>query len=88
MIPATKQYLSNFFNEKQISYQLFEITDSEGMVHMIDTDCVIEAIFNTSLNEQQVISQTLRKLDFYNKPIHDYLKYLATALVNRYNKVV
>lgn len=80
----SKTYLSNFFQEKQIPYQLFEITDSEGLTHFIDTVVVTEAIFNASAREQQLISQTLRKLDFYNQPISDYLKFLATALVKQY----
>lgn len=82
----SKQFLTTFFSEKQITYQLFEIEDRIGLTHFIDTDYVISAILNTSTNEQQVISQTLRKLDFYNQPINDYLKHLATALVHRYNK--
>lgn len=80
------KYLNNFFTEKNIPYEMFEIQDSEGLTHFIDTDYVIEAILSTSTKEQQVISQTLRKLDFFNRPIGDYLKYLASALVSRYNK--
>lgn len=82
----SKKFLHTFFEEKNIRYQLFEIVDTDGLTHFIDTDYVIEAILNTSASEQQVISQTLRKLDFFNQPIGDYLKYLATALVNRFNK--
>ncbi len=81
-----KTYLSNFFQEKQINYTMFEITDLNGLTHFIDTDFVIEAIHNAPLNEQQVISQTLRRLDFYNQSINEYLKHLATILVNQYNK--
>ncbi len=82
----SKTYLTNFFEEKQINYQLFEIKDANGLTHLIDTEFVIEAIFNASMNEQQVISHTLRKLDFYNQPITDYLKHLATALVQKFNQ--
>jgi hypothetical protein len=82
----SKKFLHTFFQEKNIPYQLFEIADTDGLTHLISTDYVIEAILNTSANEQQAISQTLRKLDFFNQPIGDYLKHLATALVTRYNK--
>lgn len=64
---------------------MFEIADSEGLTHFIDTDYVIEAIQQAQITEQQVITQTLRKLDFYNQPIGEYLKFLATALVNQFN---
>lgn len=66
---------------------MFEITDTNGLTHFIDTDFVIEAIYNAPLNEQQVISQTLRKLDFYNKNIVDYLRYLAEVLIKRFETV-
>ena len=82
----SKTYLSNFFQEKQINYTMFEITDTNGLTHFIDTDFVIEAIHNAPLNEQQVISQTLRKLDFYNQSIVEYLRFLAEVLVKKYNE--
>lgn len=81
-------YLSHFFSEKKINYQLFEIIDENGFTHFIDSDYVIEAIFNTGQKERLVITQTLRKLDFYNQPIEDYLKFLAESLVVQFNKVL
>ena len=77
-------YLSTFFSEKTIPYQMFEIIDNNGLTHFIDTEVVVEAIFNASPKEQQIITHTLRKLDFYNQPITDYLKFLAEALVKQF----
>jgi hypothetical protein len=82
----SKGYLQAFFEEKKISYQLFEIKDANGYVHLIDTNFVIDAIFNSTIKEQQIISLTLRKLDYFNQPITDYLKFLATALVKDLNR--
>ena len=79
-------FLSNFFSEKKISYELFEITDANGLTHFLDTDYVIAAIHHASIKEQQVISQTLRKLDFLNQNINGYLKFLAEVLVQQFNK--
>lgn len=73
-------YLRLFFAEKNISYQQFEI-EHNGSKHFIDTDFVTDAILNTTINEQESIVNTLRKLDFYNQPINPYLKYLAEAIV-------
>ncbi len=83
---VANSYLTNFFNEKNITYQLFEIADSEGYVHLIDTEYVITCIMSTGSKEQQVITQTLRKLDYFNQPVTDYLRHLANALVVRYNR--
>ncbi|MDP2386448.1 MAG: hypothetical protein Q8M29_08750 [Bacteroidota bacterium] len=84
----SKQFLHNFFEEKNTPYQLFEILDTDGLTHFIDTDFVIQAIFKAPINEQQVISQTIRKLDFYNQPITDYLKFLAEVLIKKFNNPV
>ncbi len=80
----SKTYLTTFFAEKTINYQLFEITDTNGSTHLIDTEFVIEAILSTTSTEQQVIGNTLRKLDFFNQSINDYLKFLANALVKKF----
>lgn len=80
----SKSYLTNFFEEKQIDYTMFEVLDQNNLTHFIDTDFVITAILNAPINEQQVISQTLRKLDFYNKSIVDYLRFLAGLLVKKF----
>lgn len=77
------QYLNQFFSEKTINYQLFEIVDQCGMTHFIDTEFVIESILTTSSTEQQTISKVLHKLDFYNQSINDYLKFLAEVLVKK-----
>jgi hypothetical protein len=82
----TKNYLTAFFQEKNINYEVFSIEDKQGLVHQLDTDVVIEAIMNSSLKEQFIISDTLRKLDFYNKNIGEYLKFLAEALVKRFSE--
>lgn len=81
----TKTYLQNFFNEKKINYQLFEITDQEGLTHFIDTNVVIEAILNASVKEQLTISNTLRRIDFVNGDVNDYLRFLAGCLVKQFN---
>lgn len=83
-----KTYLETFFSEKNLPYQLFEIVDGNGCSHFIDTDFVITAIHKAPINEQQAISLTIRKLDFYNQSITDYLKFLAGVLVKRYEKVL
>lgn len=82
-----RTYLKNFFNEKLISYQLFEIMDQDGLTHFIDTDVVIEAILNASVKEQLSISNTIRRIDFINGNVNEYLKFLAGCLVKQYNQV-
>ena len=81
---TAKTYLTNFFEEKEISYQQFEITDENGLLHIIDTEIVIEAIMNCSIKEQFLISDTLRKIDFHNGNVVEYLKFLAEALVQKF----
>ncbi|MDQ3190778.1 MAG: hypothetical protein M3Q58_04220 [Bacteroidota bacterium] len=77
-------YLKNFFAEKTIRCELFEILDSEGIMHFIDTDALIETILNTSQREQETILSTLRKIDFVNGDVNHYLKFLAECLIKNF----
>jgi hypothetical protein len=78
-------YLKTFFNEKNISYQMFEIPGANGNIHLIDTDYIQEAILSTSSTEQLIIANTLRKLDFCHNDINPYLKFLAGAIVKKFD---
>ena len=45
---------------------------------------VIEQILCAPKHEQKAIGDMIRKLDFHNADINDYLKHLAGALINRW----
>lgn len=80
----TETYLRNFFNEKQIPFQTFEIRDAESIVHLINTDVIIEAVLYTSAVEQKQIANVLRQIAIRNGSITHFLKYLAHGLVQQY----
>jgi hypothetical protein len=77
---ALKKYFENFFAEKEIAYELFEI-DHAGQTHFIDTDFVIELIKTAPQNEQMQLRNTLVKIDFANGNVKHFLKFLAEAYV-------
>ena len=80
----TKQYLKNFFEEKEIPFQIFTITDNHSNTHYIDTNIVIENILSTTSTEQIQIANVLRKIDFKNGSVTHFLKFLAHGLVKQY----
>lgn len=73
-------YLKKYFEEKDLKEEQFEI-EHEGQTHFISTEVVKEAILNAPLNEQKQIANTIRKIDFKNGDINDFLKHLAKGLV-------
>jgi hypothetical protein len=77
---TTMKYLSVFFEEKQLPYEMWEIEHNEEM-HFIDTDFVITLIQEAPKREQEQIAAQLRKLDFVNANINHFLKYLAESYV-------
>jgi nicotinic acid phosphoribosyltransferase len=81
---STTDYLNNFFDEKQITYEMFEIVDKSGILHIIDTDYVIETIKVCRQSEQNKIALVLRKIDFKNGSVNHFLKYLAIGIVNKW----
>lgn len=74
-------YLKQFFAEKVISYQTFEIKDKTGTTNYLDSDAVIEAILNCPAKEQEKIADKLRELDFHNAPIDPFIAHVAEGLV-------
>lgn len=76
------QYLKRFFDEKQLPFAQWELEDNTGMTHIISNEVVIEAIGNASNGEQQAIASMIRKLDYHDADVNDYLKHLAGALIN------
>lgn len=77
------QYLVTFFDEKALPSIEWELTDNRGMTHWISNDVVIEAIHGAPAHEKKGLVNMLRRLDFVNADINDYLKHLASALINR-----
>ena len=78
MIP----YLETFFKEKQLPDVSWELKDDGGMTHWIGNEVVIEHISIASVEEQNKIADVIRKIDFANGDVNDFLKHLAGALIN------
>lgn len=77
------RYLQTFFAEKDLPEVHWELTDKTGCVHWISNEVVIEAILGAPKHEQKAIGDVVRRLDFVNADINDYLQHLAGALINR-----
>jgi len=79
----TQRYLRTFFDEKQLPMENWEI-ECDGTVHLFDSEVVIEAIMNAPAHEQEQIATVIRKIDFYNGNVIDFLKHLSGALAENF----
>ena len=77
------KYLRDFFAEKDLPEVEWELTDQEGNTHFISNAVVVEHMINVSDKEAEGLADMLRRLDFHNADVNDYLKHLAGALINR-----
>lgn len=77
-------YFDRFFDEKEIPFQSFEVEDSQGRTHYLDTEVVIENIKAAPQGEKEQVRNVLVRLDFNNAPIVPFLKHLAEGLVAHY----
>lgn len=82
--PYVSQYLKVFFAEKNLPEVNWELRDNSGQLHWISNAVVIEQILCAPKHEQKAIGDMIRKLDFHNANVNDYLKHLAGALINRW----
>lgn len=79
MIP----YLRTFFDEKDLPFVGWQLTDKNGVTHFINNVVVLEHIDQAPDREQEAIGDVIRKIDFRNGDVNDYLKHLAGALINQ-----
>lgn len=76
-----EKYLRTFFEEKDLPEVVFEVESPNGTANMIPSELVIDVILNSCpADEQERIANMIRRLDFANADILDYLKHLARAL--------
>jgi len=73
--------LDVFFQEKNLPEVTWELKDNQGTTHIITNHVVIEFLLNNpSMGEQA--KPTLRKIDFLNGDVNDFLKHIAGFMIN------
>jgi hypothetical protein len=75
------KYIKTFFQEKEIPFKQWEIEDKSGFTHIINNELVIEFIQNDKQNHSKY-AHVLRRIDFANGDINNYLRYLAEGIIN------
>jgi hypothetical protein len=73
-------FITTFFNEKQLDERTYEVPGPGGTLNMIDSDVVIDHIKLTRGEERKQIEGILRRIDFMNGDVHHFLRHLAQAL--------
>lgn len=80
-------WIDRFLREKDIDrYEMFTI-ERNGNKHIFEIGHVVDTMKITSKQEQNAIKDMLVKIDFLNGDVRDYIKHLANALVDTYNRV-
>jgi hypothetical protein len=77
----SKRFLKTFFAEKNLAPVLWEIEASDGMIHMVDSETIIDTILESSDEIQHQIAMKLRQIDFHNGDVSHFLRFLAKGLV-------
>jgi len=75
------KYFEQFFEEKNLPFQQWEIADNSGNTHIISNEDIIEMVKQTEGAEAEAIKKVLVKLDFANADINKYLRFLAERLI-------
>jgi len=81
-------YFNVFFNEKGLASKDYKVKDSQGVMHFIPAEVVLESLAQTRGGEKAQAEDILRKIDFHNGDVHDFLQYLAKALAEQYAGVL
>lgn len=74
------QYLRDFFAEKDIPEKTFEVEGPEWGTNYIPNTVVVEHMTLVGNDEAKGLENVLRKIDFANGDVNDFLGHLAKAL--------
>lgn len=80
----SQRYLKTFFEEKQLPEVTWSL-EVDGVIHIMSNETVISTIMQAPKHEQAGIANMIRKIDFCNGDVNDYLKHLGTALAKASN---
>ena len=75
-------YISRFFDEKDLDDQVYEVASPNGTINYISTSDVIWMLKMSEGNARHSIQRVLHELDLRNGDVHHFLKHMAqgTAL--------
>ena len=77
------KWFDTFTEEKNIPFISWDLTDSNGVLHLIDNDVVMEHNKIAHPSEQAQIKDVIVKIDFANGDVNHFFKHLAGAIINR-----
>lgn len=80
------QYLRDFFTEKDIETDTFQKVASDGTLHFVDNDIVVEYMTFMQEAEAEQVTSILRMIDFRNGDVNHFLEHLAGAVAERFSK--
>lgn len=75
-----KSFFYTMLDEKGLLDEVLEVSH-EGVTHFIEMAILLEGMENTTPREQNTIEMTMRKIDFLNKDMMDYMNHLAKAFI-------
>ncbi|WP_201489185.1 hypothetical protein [Bacillus velezensis] len=84
MTEPNDRYLKTYFEEKVIFLSEVWKIKHNGILHIIETEHVIEFIMNMGQEEKEKIVEKLREIDFKNGGVRQFLKSLAEDMVKRW----
>lgn len=80
------RYLMMYFAETDLQRTTYRVKSPSGVSHQIPTQVVLEHLAQTSGGELRQIEDIIRKIDFANGDLHDFLGHLATAIAAGYEQ--
>lgn len=77
---AMSDYITRYFDEKDLDDQVYEVESANGTVNFISTGDVIWALKTSEGDARRSIQRVLHQLDLCNGDVHHFLKHMAKGL--------
>ncbi len=82
-----QEYFKTFFEEKDLEFKQWELTDKQGNLHLINSDVIKEFLTTgeaVNVKDLESVKTKIVEIDFANGDINLFLRYIAQFIINNY----
>lgn len=82
-----QNYFKTFFEEKNLEYKEWELTDNNGNNHLINSDVIKEFITEgeaINTHDLETLKNKIVEIDFVNGDVNLFLRYIAQFIINNF----
>lgn len=82
-----QEYFKTFFEEKDLEFKQWELTDTKGNLHLINSNVIKEFLTTgeaLTVKDLESVKTKIVEIDFTHGDVNLFLRYIAQFIINNY----